>query len=109
MAEGDKHKKVKGKLIMRPEKDGKGEEDGERRGQKKDDDPDDDARMSSLWINMMIQESISAIHSQISALHSDPKDDMTDFRQKIWDDIRNDLTEFKEEINRKLNEVTKSL
>lgn len=62
----------------------------------------------SVEIHAVIQESMSAVHGQISALRSDLKDDMTDFHQKITDDIRNNLTEFKEEINRNLNEVTKT-
>lgn len=54
-----------------------------------------------MEIHAVIQESMSAVHGQISALRSDLKDDMTDFHQKITDDIRNNLTEFKEEINQK--------
>lgn len=54
----------------------------------------------------MLQENISTIHSEFSTPRSDLKEDMSDFQQRIRDDIGNDLMIF---FNRKLNEVTKSL
>lgn len=97
--------KMWGKSILKPEKEGKADEDGERLGQTNERDQDGEKPLCKF---LAIQESISSIHSQISALRSDLKGDMTDFHQKIRKDIRNDLTEFEVEINRKMSKVIKT-
>lgn len=106
MSEGNKHKKVWGKSIIRPEKDRKSVEDGG--DQKNYGAQDDDSKIFTLptEIKAVLQENISTIHSEFSTLRSDLKEDMSDFQQRIRDDIGNDLMIF---FNRKLNEATKSL
>lgn len=106
MSEGNKHKKVWGKSIIRPEKDRKSVEDGG--DQKNYGAQDDDSKIFTLptEIKAVLQENISTIHSEFSTLRSDLKEDMSDFQQRIRDDIGNDLMIF---FNRKLNKVTKSL
>lgn len=56
-----------------------------------------------------LSASIAAIHADIKAFHMDIKTELTAFRDSLARDLKEELSNFKQEVNQKLNGLVTDL
>lgn len=107
MMEGEKYKKGKGKQLGKVEKNDKittegivAEEQGESNGAH-----GQNAKLTA----MDMEDKITAIRTDIKTMAAEMKSELSNFRDRIRDDLKMELADFREEIHQKLNEVATNL
>ena len=95
--DGEKQKKGRGKASLRPEKTG---------GQTPEKDDDEE---SSAMDNISLQASISAMHAEIKAIRSDVRTELNNSQDTFSRDMKNELANFREDVNCKLQEIATDL